>query len=323
MSTMALQTLIGTTLIDHKFCEELLDGKRATLLTEFNLTNEEREAILAVKANSTQEFAIELHEWLAGGDGPVHFTSLPGEERGQAEEHVDKDIFLIECLAWGLLRAYGIKGPPVPVREMVKHPLPIFKRLTLLELSLGLYDAAYRPCLDGSRLIVVDPTKPRTIQRTSTARELYVAFCRSTRATELGWPSCEQPRSHSALFARCLLMPDAWVLSACTENISVESLATRFGVPIKTITQRLSEIVYHHQPNLGEPLADALFSLNDPWRDRFLGFVARQATNKVCSRQLPIQEEVITWLTGNPGLYQDVKYMLHTWQKPRLAHQPQ
>ncbi|MFQ6100188.1 MAG: ImmA/IrrE family metallo-endopeptidase [Anaerolineae bacterium] len=244
------------------------------------------------------------------------------------QEYSDKKLpnveaLLVECLAWGLLRAHGIEGPPVPVREMIKDPLPIFERLNFIELSLGLYDAAYRSCLDGSRLIVVDPTTPPAVQRAGMARELYVAFCHSSRASELRWPHREQSRAYSDLFARCLLMPAAWVRLACAEVVPLENLAVRFGVSVQTMAQRLGEI-YRHWPRsrLGEPLTEALFSLKEPWRGRFLDLVANRATNGAGGRQLPTREEVTTWLSGNPGLYQDVRYMLDAWQGPkrRLAY---
>jgi hypothetical protein len=238
------------------------------------------------------------------------------------KELLNVESLLVECLAWGLLRAHGVEGPPVPVREMIKHPLPIFERLTFVELSLGLYDAAYRSCLNGSRLIVVDPTGSRAVQRTGMARELYVAFCRSPRAAELHWPCREQPHAYSDLFARCLLMPAAWVQPACAEAIPLKNLAVRFDVPVQTVAQRLSEID-HHLPryNLEESLAKALFSLKEPWRDRFLDLVVNRATNKAWDRQLPTQGEVTAWLSGNPGLYRDVRYMLDAWQpRKRLAH---
>jgi len=150
--------------------------------------------------------------------------------------------FLVECLAWGLLRAYGVAAPPVPVREMIRNALPVFERLSLLELDLGLYDAVYRPLLDGSRLIAVDLAKTHAVQRASMARELYVAFCRSPRAVELGWSCYEHPYAYGELFARCLLMPDAWVQQACIEGASVEQLAAHFQVPVQMVVRRLSEL---------------------------------------------------------------------------------
>lgn len=64
MSKTALQTLIGTALIDSRFCEELLNGKRPALLAEFDLSEEERKVALIVETGSLQEFAVRLYERL-------------------------------------------------------------------------------------------------------------------------------------------------------------------------------------------------------------------------------------------------------------------
>ena len=64
MSQMALHTLVGTALTDPRFCHDLLNGRRHTLLADFNLTDEEREVVLAIQAESIREYAIQLNEWL-------------------------------------------------------------------------------------------------------------------------------------------------------------------------------------------------------------------------------------------------------------------
>jgi hypothetical protein len=64
MSQMALHAIVGTALTDPKFCNDLLNGRRHTLLIKFDLTDEEREAILVIEAESIQEFAAHLCEWL-------------------------------------------------------------------------------------------------------------------------------------------------------------------------------------------------------------------------------------------------------------------
>jgi hypothetical protein len=225
--------------------------------------------------------------------------------------------FLVECLAWGLLRAHSIKEPPVPVREMIQHALPVFERLTLLEMNLGLYKAAYRSCLDGSRVIVVDPTAPHDLQREGMARELYVAFCRSSRAAELQWFCREQPLAHGDLFARCLLTPAPWVELACVEDISVEGLAARFGVTIKTMAQRLREVIRPQPksgPGSGESLAKTMFSLEEPWQGRFLDLVTKMTVSKTRRRERPTLEEVAAWLNADPGLCLDIRYMLNAWK---------
>jgi hypothetical protein len=71
MSQMALQILVGTALIDPRFCHGLLNGRRHSLLAEFDLTEEEREVVLGVEAGSIQEFAMQLCEWLKAQESPV------------------------------------------------------------------------------------------------------------------------------------------------------------------------------------------------------------------------------------------------------------
>jgi hypothetical protein len=71
MSQVALHTLVGTALIDRKFCADLLNGRRHTLLAEFDLSDEEQEIVLGVEAESIQEFAAQLGEWLKVQEGLI------------------------------------------------------------------------------------------------------------------------------------------------------------------------------------------------------------------------------------------------------------
>jgi len=71
MSQIALQTLVGTALTDPRFCHDLLNGRRHTLLSGFDLTDEEREAVMVVEAGSIQEFAAQLCEWLKAQESPM------------------------------------------------------------------------------------------------------------------------------------------------------------------------------------------------------------------------------------------------------------
>ena len=64
MSKIALQSLIGTALLDRGFCEELLNGGRPVLLAEFDLTDEEQKVVLTIETGSIQGFAIGLYERL-------------------------------------------------------------------------------------------------------------------------------------------------------------------------------------------------------------------------------------------------------------------
>ena len=150
--------------------------------------------------------------------------------------------FLIESLAYGLLEAFRVQGPPVPVREMIRDPHPVFERLSLLELSLGLYDAVYRSLMNGSSLIAVDLDHPPALQRFAMARELYVAFCCSSRAAELDWPDRENSRRQSGFFARCLLMPAVWVKQVRARTRSLAELASVFEVSPDMMSRRLQEL---------------------------------------------------------------------------------
>lgn len=75
MAQMALHTLVGTALTDPRFCHDLLNGRRPTLLTKFDLTNEEREVVLGVKAESIQDFAAQLCEWLKARESLVSYPA--------------------------------------------------------------------------------------------------------------------------------------------------------------------------------------------------------------------------------------------------------
>ena len=76
MSQMALQVLVGTALTDPRFCHDLLNGRRHTLLTGFDLTDEERKTVLGVEAKSIQEFAAHLCEWLKAQESLVSSPRL-------------------------------------------------------------------------------------------------------------------------------------------------------------------------------------------------------------------------------------------------------
>jgi len=63
--SQALQTLLGTAMIDGQFCERLLNGYRQELLPKFQLTDEEHRFLLGIKADSLQGFAAAVDEWLS------------------------------------------------------------------------------------------------------------------------------------------------------------------------------------------------------------------------------------------------------------------
>jgi hypothetical protein len=63
--SQALQTLLGTAMIDSQFCELLLNGGRQELLPKFKLTDEEHRFLLGIKADSLHGLAAAVDEWLS------------------------------------------------------------------------------------------------------------------------------------------------------------------------------------------------------------------------------------------------------------------
>ena len=64
-------------------------------------------------------------------------------------------------------------------------------------------------------------------------------------------------------------------------------------------------------------LAEALFSLDEPWQGRFLDLVANLATNSVWDGRRPTREEVLVWLNADSDLCQEVKLLLDAWRRPK------
>lgn len=61
MSALALQRLIGTALTDSSFCSALLNGSRRRILSGFPLSGDEVESIMAIQADTLEDFAREVH----------------------------------------------------------------------------------------------------------------------------------------------------------------------------------------------------------------------------------------------------------------------
>lgn len=65
-----------------------------------------------------------------------------------------------------------------------------------------------------------------------------------------------------------------------------------------------------------DSLAEALFGLAEPWRSRFLAFLADRATRWAWNGRLPTLHETASWL-GDDDLYEAVALMFLTWQGAR------
>jgi len=64
MSERALQALIGQAIVDKKFRHQLMNGGREHILAEFDLTEDERNVVRSIQAQTFEEFASQLHAWI-------------------------------------------------------------------------------------------------------------------------------------------------------------------------------------------------------------------------------------------------------------------
>jgi hypothetical protein len=66
MSALALQSLIGAALTDTNFRLALLNGSRQRVLQGFPLSPEEIQTLMAIRADTLEQFASQAHQLLIG-----------------------------------------------------------------------------------------------------------------------------------------------------------------------------------------------------------------------------------------------------------------
>lgn len=64
MAHESLQAIVGTAVIDKHFSHDLLNSKRAEVLARFDLTAEEYQAVIGIQADTLEQFAACLDEWI-------------------------------------------------------------------------------------------------------------------------------------------------------------------------------------------------------------------------------------------------------------------
>jgi hypothetical protein len=77
MTYPILEEVVGQAIIDREFCAGLLNGKRARLLSRFNLSPEETQALMSIRADSLEAFAGQLYRWIEAQQPrvrPAHFA---------------------------------------------------------------------------------------------------------------------------------------------------------------------------------------------------------------------------------------------------------
>ena len=76
----SLQAVIGTAVIDTEFRKALLNGSRQHVIQRFDLSRAEFDAVMGVRADSLEQFAGQLDQWILRAQGkpePPAFVLLP------------------------------------------------------------------------------------------------------------------------------------------------------------------------------------------------------------------------------------------------------
>jgi len=83
-----------------------------------------------------------------------------------------------------------------------------------------------------------------------------------------------------------------------------------------TLTRRRRERAQDVMKESVESLVEALFSLEEPWRSRFLVLVGNWATGWSRDGRQPGREEIAAWLQADLSLCREVRLLLDAWRKP-------
>lgn len=132
----------------------------------------------------------------------------------------------IEKLAAALLERYHVAAPPVPIDHILKDPLLDLWNADPTQISSSFGHGIFRHA-------------PRLAE----ARLLYRAISESVEARRAGldapWPAS---RREVKYFARCVLMPEAWLRDMPADEREIETVAERFQVPPFDVIVRLAEL---------------------------------------------------------------------------------
>lgn len=77
----SLQAVIGTAVIDSKFRIELLTSSRQRAIQKFDLTKEETEVVMSIRADSLEQFAGQLDQWISKALGKAEPPRLSLDRR--------------------------------------------------------------------------------------------------------------------------------------------------------------------------------------------------------------------------------------------------
>lgn len=77
MAFEALQAVIGTAVIDSGFRKALLDGSRQRVISNFGLSSEEVDVVMGIRAESLEQFAGQVDQWISRAQGRSRLPTLP------------------------------------------------------------------------------------------------------------------------------------------------------------------------------------------------------------------------------------------------------
>jgi hypothetical protein len=64
MAYEMLQAVIGAAVIDSEFRKALMNGSRRLVVENFDLTHEEVNAVMSIRADTLEQFAEQLDQWI-------------------------------------------------------------------------------------------------------------------------------------------------------------------------------------------------------------------------------------------------------------------
>jgi hypothetical protein len=81
MSQESLQAIVGTAILDKQFLHDLLNSRREQAISKFELTPEERRVLGAIRAETIEQFAYQLDDWIVGQEKKAFTTKAPSAFR--------------------------------------------------------------------------------------------------------------------------------------------------------------------------------------------------------------------------------------------------
>lgn len=84
MAIESLQALVGAAVVDESFRSALLGESRRQSISTFDLSPEELNAVLEIRADSLEQFARQLQKWVLTTQGQVEPPALTAAPRSFA-----------------------------------------------------------------------------------------------------------------------------------------------------------------------------------------------------------------------------------------------